>query len=76
MVPLAATADYSTGTVQMTTPLTPLHTVSLLTPASVDLPRRPEAPGQLLQDDVDVLDVEVLSVPLIAAPSSMRPVGN
>jgi hypothetical protein len=76
MVPLAATADYSTGTVQMTTPLTPLHTVSLLTPASADLPRCPEAPGRLLQDNIDVLDVDVLSVPLIAAPSSVCPVGN
>jgi hypothetical protein len=76
MVPLAATADYSTGSVQMTTLLTPLHTVSLLTPASVDLPRRPEAPGQLLRDNVDMLDIDVLLVPLIATPSSMRPVGN
>jgi hypothetical protein len=76
MVLSAATADYSTGTVQMTTPLMPLHTVSLLTPASADLPRRPEAPGRLLRDDVDVIDVDVLSVPLVAAPSSVRPVGN
>jgi hypothetical protein len=76
MVPSAATADYSTGTVQMTTPLMPLHTVSLLTPASADLPRRPEAPGQLLQDDIDVLDVDVLLVLLVTAPSSVRPVGN
>jgi hypothetical protein len=76
MVPLAATADYSTGTVHMTTPLTPLHTVSLLTPASADLPCRPEAQGQLLQNNVNVLDFDVLLVPLIAAPSSVHPIGN
>ncbi len=76
MVPSAATADYSTGTVQKTTPLMPLHTVSLLTPASADLPRHPEAPGRLLRDNVDLLDVDVLSVPLVAAPSSVHPIGN
>ena len=45
MVPSMDAADYSNGTAQMATHLLPLHTVSLLTPASADLPRRLEAPG-------------------------------
>ena len=75
MVPSTAAADYSNGTVQMATHLMPLHTVSLLTPASADLPHRLEVPGRLLQDNVVVV-VDVLLVPLTATPSDMCPARN
>jgi hypothetical protein len=59
MAPSTDTADYSNGTAQMATHLMPLHTVSLLTPASADLPRCLEVPGRLLQDNVVVVVVDV-----------------
>ncbi len=75
MVPSMDTADYSNGTAQMATHLLPLHTVSLLTPASADLPRRLEAPDRLLRDNA-VAVANVLSVLLNAAPSDTRPERN
>ena len=75
MVPSMDASDYSNGTAQIATHLMPLHTVSLVTPASADLPRPLEVPGQLLQDNVVVV-VDVLLVPLTAAPTDVRPERN
>ena len=75
MVLSTAKADYSNGTVQMATYLMPLHTVSLLTPASADLPCRLEVPDRLLRDNVVVV-VNVLLVPLTVTPSNVRSARN
>ncbi len=66
------TAGYSTGAVQMATLPMPPHTISMPTPASVDLLLcRLEAPGWLSGGNAD----ESL-VPLISAPSGVGSLGN